>query len=87
MGRILLHIECTEDTQPERRVQAIEPTIKQKAIDLGFFKQNEYDIIADIGMGICLPGYENYTVRIRIGDFVINSSAPAESKQGYNRWS
>ena len=38
-------------------------------------------------MGICLPGYENYTVRIRIGDFVMNSKAPAESKPGYNRWS
>ena len=38
-------------------------------------------------MGICLPGHENYTVKIRIGDFVKSSKTPQESKPGYSRWS
>ena len=87
LGRCLIHIECTAAKHPERREQAVAGDVKQQAIDLGLFTQNEYEIIAELGLGICLPGYENYTVKIQIGDFVLRSAAPMESRQGYCRWS
>ena len=57
------------------------------AIDAGYFNENEYEVIADVGLGICLPGDESYKVKIKIGDFELTSSKPKESKKGYNRWS
>ena len=39
-------------------------------------------------MGIALPSNStNYTVKIQIGDFEMQTEAPKEAKKGYNRWS
>ena len=88
MGRFLIHVECTEDKQPLRKVEKIDGSIKQKAIDLGFFNMNEYDLIADVGMGLCLPSYaETYTVKIKVAEHEFSTKgSPAEQKPGYNRW-
>ena len=69
MGRCLMHIECADSKHPERKQAALEESIKQTAIDLGLFTENEYEIIAEVGLGICLPGNEKYTIKIQIGDF------------------
>ena len=66
---------------------ALKEDIKPKAMELGLYAENEYEIIADIGLGICLPDDEKYTIKIKIGDFELNSSKPKEAKKGYNRWS
>ena len=87
MGRCLMHIECQDSKHPERKQAGLEENIKQIAIDHGLFNENEYEIIVDIGLGICLPGDEKYTIKVKIGDFELNSSKPKESKPGYNRWS
>ena len=87
MGRCLMHIECGDNKHPERKQVALEESIKQTAIDLGLFTENEYEIIADVGLGICLPGDEKYTIKIQIGDFTLQTSKPKESKPTYNRWS
>ena len=87
-GRLLMQIESEDCKHPERREQALEETIKQRAIDAGMFMQQEYEIIAEVGMGICLPTSNKYTVKIKIGDIEIESSSPKECKgSGYNRWS
>ena len=88
MGRMLMHIECQDSKHPERKEVPLEETVKQTAIDLGLFTENEYEIIADIGLGICLPGDEKYYINIMIGDaYDVTTSKPKESKKGYNRWS
>ena len=87
LGRCLMHIECEASKHPERKSVELEESIKQTAIDLGFFKENEYDFIADIGLGICLPGDNKYTVKVQIGDFSKTTAKPKEAKPGYNRWS
>ena len=87
MGRFLLHIECTEDKSPVRKVAKVAGDIKQKAIDLGFFNLNEYDIIADVGQGVCLPDYDTaYTVKIKVAEHEFTTKAPQEQRPGYNRW-
>lgn len=69
MGRCLMQIDCEDSKHPERKQCPLEDSLKQTAIDFGLFTPNEYEIIADIGLGICLPGDEKYTVKIKIGDF------------------
>lgn len=69
-GRILMQIEAADAKHPERKSQALEDTIKQDAISLGFFQEHEFDIIAEVGMGISLPSNSSsYTIKIKIGDF------------------
>ena len=87
LGRCLMHIECADSKHPERKQQPLNEDIKPKAMELGLYAENEYEIIADIGLGICLPDDEKYTIKIKIGDFELNSSKPKEAKKGYNRWS
>jgi hypothetical protein len=40
----------------------------------------EYEIIAEMGSGICLPDSKKYKFRIAINDFIMNSDAPLECK-------
>ena len=70
MGRCLMQIDCEDSKHPERKQCPLEDSLKQTAIDFGLFTENEYEIIADVGLGICLPGDEKYTVKIVIGDYV-----------------
>ena len=87
-GRILMQIEAEEAKHPERKVQALEESINRQAIQLGFFQEHEYEVIAEVGMGICLPSNsKNYKVKICIGEFSMVTDAPKEAKNGYNRWS
>ena len=60
-----------------------------EATNIGYFKEKEYQIIADVGMGICLPSNSSkYKVKIKIGDFEeVITANPKEYKNGYNRWS
>lgn len=47
----------------------------------------EYDIIAEVGQGIALPGEEKYNVMIQIGDYVMKTEKPLIQEKTYNRWS
>lgn len=53
---------------------------KEQAIKDGAFELNEFEIIAEVGGGICLPGKSNYTVRISINDFHMDTPKPKESR-------
>ena len=53
-----------------------------------YFEDHEYEIIAEIGMGISLPSNsKQYKVMIKIADFELVTENPKEAKHGYNRWS
>ena len=45
-------------------------------------------MIADVGMGVCLPTYPStaYTVKIKIAEHEFTTKTPAEERPGYNRW-
>ena len=87
-GRILMHIEAEEVKHPERKEQALDVKIKEESISLGLFDEQEYEIIAEIGLGISLPSNNTYyKVMIKIGDLEMTTAWPKEYKQGYNRFS
>ena len=48
-GRILIQVECADSDRPEMKVMEIERGIKQNAIDGGYFEDETYDIIAEVG--------------------------------------
>lgn len=54
-GRMLMHIEAEESKQPSKKHQAIDPSIKEIATNKKMFEPKTYDIILEVGMGICLP--------------------------------
>jgi hypothetical protein len=66
---------------------ALSPEFKQKALAMGAYDYNEYEIIAEVGSGICLPGKKNFKVRIAINDYFFDTPAPKEPKANYCRWS
>ena len=47
---------------------------------------NEYEIICEIGYGICLPDNKKYKIKVAINDFSLMTEAPLETKQNYCRW-
>ena len=62
--------------------------MKLNASDLGLFNDKEYEVIIEIGMGICLPDVASkYHVKVKIGEFEWETKDPKEYKNGYNRWS
>lgn len=52
-----------------------------------YFKDTEFEVIAEVGQGIALPSKEKYTVMIQIGDLVLKSEKPVVAENTYNRWS
>jgi len=86
-GRILMHIQAYDTKNPEMKLAPLDPEFKNKCMKEGAFNLEEFEIIAEFGSGICLPGNKKYKVRIQINDFTIDSSDPVEQKGNYNRWS
>ena len=54
---------------------------------MGAYDYEEFEIMAEIGSGICLPGKSKYRVRIAINDFFMDTADPKEHKDKYCRWS
>jgi hypothetical protein len=46
----------------------------------------EYEIIAEVGLGISLPAEKKYTVKIKIADFELRTDKPANAEGTFNRW-
>ena len=63
-GRILMHISSYDDKNPEMKVAPLDSEFKNKVIEMGAFAYEEFEIIAEVGMGISLPGEKSYKVRI-----------------------
>jgi C2 domain len=49
-------------------------------------KQVEYEIMAEVGCGVCMPETKKYKIKISINDWSITTAAPLESKENYCRW-
>jgi hypothetical protein len=86
-GRILIQVDVKDEPHPKLMCQALEPDVKQQLIAKEFFNNNEFEIVAEIGGGISLPGEKNYHIKITINDFEIETDDPKEMKNGYCRWS
>lgn len=63
-GRILMHLSAYDTKNPEMKVVPLDPQFKQRVMELKAYDLNEYEILAEVGAGVCLPGKKNYTIRI-----------------------
>lgn len=84
-GRLLVQFYSEDTKHPEMKIQPITPELKQSAAS--WVQQNEFEIAAEIGAGICLPDSNKYRIKIVINDFTLETSKPLESKENYCRWS
>lgn len=46
----------------------------------------DYEIIAEVGVGIALPSNNKYTVKVKIADFEMRTPKPAVADNAFNRW-
>ena len=54
-GRVLLYIKCEDSSFPENKKEKIDQEIINLAKIQNCYYPNKYEIIAEIGQGICLP--------------------------------
>ena len=63
-GRMLTHISVYDTKAPEMKVVPLDNDFKQLCLKEGAFDNHEFEIIAEVGAGICLPGKKNFSVKI-----------------------
>lgn len=77
-GRTLMHISCYDTKDPAIKVAKLDSDFKNQVLKSGAFDYHEYEIIAEVGGGISLPGKKKYSVRIQINDFSIETKKALE---------
>jgi hypothetical protein len=83
-GRILMQVVADKVEKPEINCLDLEEEIKSEA--LRHMEDHEYEIMAEVGLGIALPSDKKYTVKIKIADFELKTDKPASADGTYNRW-
>lgn len=63
-GRLLMHISAYDTKNPEMKVVPLDAEFKKEIIEKDVFKYEEFEIMAEVGMGICLSGKKEYRIRI-----------------------
>lgn len=85
-GRILIQCEAIKTDKPELKLKDLDPEGEDVEKAKTYFEDHEYDIIAQVGMGVALPKDEKYTVKIKIADFELQTDKPASQEGNYCRW-
>ena len=49
-------------------------------------KLKQFELMVEIGQGICLPKSKDYKIRVAIADFFVDTKKPVEVKKNYCRW-
>ncbi len=83
-GRILVQYSSEETKHPEMKKRACPIEIRQDAAKWSHV--HEFEIICEIGSGICLPDTKKYKIKVSINDFTLTTDSPLESKENYCRW-
>ena len=83
-GRILIQVVAEKTEKPVIKVEDLPDEIVE--LSLPFLELREYEIIAEVGQGIALPAAKNYTVRIKIGDYVLGTEKALFAENTYNKW-
>ena len=66
------------------KVEPIDAPLKQAAAK--YVTMQEFEIVCEVGYGICLPESKKYKVKVAINDFSMITDAPLEAKEHYCRW-
>jgi hypothetical protein len=83
-GRILMQAIAEKVEKPEITVLDLDDDTKN--IALPQMEDHEYEIIAEVGLGISLPAEKKYSVKIKIADFEMRTEKPVAAEATYNRW-
>ena len=86
-GMVLMHFAAEETDKPKKGMVTMEPEIKRRAEELGFFETEAYELIFEVGQGITLPGKDtDYKVRITVQENSWSTELPKEKRGRYVRW-
>jgi len=73
-GRILMQVVAEKTDKPIIKLQDLDEKVQELANP--YLKPSEFEIIAEVGMGISLPDAKKYNVKIMIGDFEFKTEKP-----------
>lgn len=48
-GMVLLHIQAEENDKPKKLMEAMDPEIKKRAKEEGWFEPEDYEMIVEVG--------------------------------------
>ena len=78
-GMVLMHFAAEETDKPKKGMVTMEPEIKRRAEELGYFETEAYELIFEVGQGITLPGKDSdYKVRITVQENSWSTELPKE---------
>jgi hypothetical protein len=73
-GRILMQVIAEKTEKPQIKVEDLNEITRELATP--YFQPKEYEIIAEVGLGISLPSASKYNVKIKIADFELKTDKP-----------
>ena len=73
-GRILMQVLAFKSEKPFIKVLDIPEEVVTAAYP--FMQPHEYEVIAEVGMGIALPWAGKFNVKIRIAEFELKTEKP-----------
>jgi len=83
-GRILIGVDAVKSEKPLLKVMDLEEEVIDQAAP--YTEPHDYDVIAEVGMGIALPSDNKYKVKIQIAEHEWISEKPAFQEGNYCRW-
>ena len=75
-GRILMQVEAFKTDKPELKKAELNKDGPEILKAKDFFRDHEYEVIAQVGLGIALPDTDKYTVKICIADNEFQTDKP-----------
>ena len=83
-GRILIQVVAEKTEKPTCIRKPIAPEDIERA--QAYLNMHEFEVIAEIGQAIALPGVDKYSIMIKIGEHVMKTDKPVFAENTYNRW-
>lgn len=83
-GRILMQVVAEKTDKPI--IKCVDMDEKTRDICTPYTNPHDFEIIAEIGLGIALPEAKKYNVKIKIADFEVKTDKPAFAENTFNRW-
>ena len=84
-GRILVEYFSEDVKYPVRKKRNVEDTAIIDKV-MAFMAPREYQILLELGRGICLPSSEKYELKMCIGKREWASDSPKHAANNYCRW-
>ena len=83
-GRILMQVVAEKTEKPIIKLQDLDEKTRELANP--FLKPHEFEIQAEVGLGISMPESKRYGVMIKIADLELKIKEPTFNENTFNRW-